>query len=654
MDIRYIRKNMEKQSSTDMMNILKDLVIKSDISTINNFSAVKQYSKGDKVYIKEGRKHKVYVCLVDKPTIGRIIDGEWRHYIESETVIEHHFDPMSVFEERLTVDRPGLFDYKLNFHQFKDKNTFVAAFNSIQPRLRYGIDFTLTSDGVVKFLKPMTVGEKVILEIRHFIGDLFNNLFREVYVEESYTPLGMVRAVPIRYHGYRESSKLEVFDKNGGLLEEGVDYELNRAYIILKKPLGPNETIHITMWNKVMIKPTSYDYVFDENNMIYRLGVNDEAQLTLTEIGDNAIGNPYIELISEDGTIYHCKPTTDKRLIIVPVEPDIILATDKNNYKLSVNNDGEIYLKQVDIDYHKDIFLVSLDNELFELVSTNGELEIKNVMDNNTLANTLNYKNIVADNGDFYELKIDNGVIGAYKKEIDYRDQTPVKYINLVSPNQTNFMFFATDDARLAVRPIYIVDNTSNIIKGDGDSLYYIGMTNEGELYSQEVRSAPFVAEHKKITDTNNNLYTLRVDEEGHIYTSYAYINNGESISITLDSDAKDEYILLLDEKLNLVTHDTKKSTILKDVRTGYEYALYIRNNEIVPVRVQTELVEKDYLSIVKDHKLYKLYIINGVITLENTDIILPEKEDVNIQMTNEAGNIKYNVSVKDNKLNIE
>ena len=257
MDIRYIRKNMEKQSSTDMMNVLKDLVIKSDISTINNFSPVKQYTKGDKVYLKEGRNHRVYVCLVDNPTVGKIVEGEWRHYIENETFDNIKFNPMDIYEKTLIVDKPGLFNYPLDFNQFRSGNTFVAAFNSIQPRLRYGVDFTLTQNGVIKFLNPMTVGEKVILEIRHFIGKLFNNLFREVYVEESFTAIRRLRAIPIRYHGYRESSKLEVFNQNGQLLEEGIDYTLDRAYIILNNHLEAGETLHITMWNKVMIKPTS-------------------------------------------------------------------------------------------------------------------------------------------------------------------------------------------------------------------------------------------------------------------------------------------------------------------------------------------------------------------------------------------------------------
>ena len=654
MDIRYIRKNMEKQSSNDMMNVIKDLVIKSDISTINNFSTVKQYKKGDKVYLKEGKKHRVYVCLVDNPTVGKIIEGEWRHYIENEAYNDIKINPMDLYEEILTIDSPGLFNHKLDFNQFRSGNTFVAAFNSIQPRLRYGVDFTLTSNGVVKFLNPMTVGEKVILEIRHFVGKLFNNLFREVYVEETFTALGKCRGVPIRYHGYRESSKLEIFNQQGQLLEEGIDYELDRAYIILKNALEAGETLHITMWNKVMIKPTSYEYIFDENDNVYKLGVNDEAQLTLTDLGDTAIGNPYIELISEDGTVFHCKVNSDARLVLVQAEPDIILATNKNKYKLSINNKGEVYLQESNEDFYKNIYLVSLDDKLFNLVSDNGELKIENVVNNGILANALKYKNIVADNGDFYELVIENDVLAAKKKEIDYREQTPIKYLNLISPNQTNFMFFATDDAHLAVRPIYIIDNTSNIIRGDGDSLYLIGITNDGELFTQEVRSAPFVAENKQITDVNKNLYEVHVDEYGHLYTLNMNKTTNDVISIMLDSDAKDEYLTILNEDEYLISHDVKRSTILRDVRTGYEYAVYVKNNDFVLVRVQTELLEKDHIKLVNDHKLYELCIMNGVISLINTNIILPEKENVNIKMTNENGDIEYTISVLDDKINIE
>ena len=78
MDIRFIRKSMGKQSIDDMTNIMKDLILKSDISSINNFSELKQYHTGDKVYIKDGKIHRIYVCKVANSTVGKILDNEWK------------------------------------------------------------------------------------------------------------------------------------------------------------------------------------------------------------------------------------------------------------------------------------------------------------------------------------------------------------------------------------------------------------------------------------------------------------------------------------------------------------------------------------------------------------------------------------------------
>ena len=348
MDIRFIRKALGKQSIDDMATIMKDLILKSDISSINNFSELKQYHTGDKVYVKDGKIHRVYVCKVANSTVGKILDTEWRQYIESD-IEGRKMNPIDIYEETGTVDFPR-YEQKLEINDFSLKHDKVAVFNSVQPRLRYGIDFTVTETGVVKFLKSLGLGEKLIFEIRRLNGKIFNNLFREVYVEETYTPLRKTKIVIIKYHGYRESSKLQVFDKDGNLLTLGVDYTLRGNTITLSKWINPGDKIHLTMWNKVMIKPTSKDYIIDDEGNVYKLGVNDDAQLLLTEINGSAIGNPYIELISEDGKLYHCKPTVDKQLSLTRVEPDIILATDNKHYKLSVNSYGSIYLKEVQSD----------------------------------------------------------------------------------------------------------------------------------------------------------------------------------------------------------------------------------------------------------------------------------------------------------------
>ena len=650
MDIRFIRKALGKQSIDDMTSIMKDLILKSDISSINNFSELKQYHTGDKVYIKDGKIHRVYVCKVANSTVGKILDTEWRQYIEGD-IEGRKINPIDIYEETGTVDFPR-YEQKLQINDFNLKHDKVAVFNSVQPRLRYGIDFTVTETGVVKFLDSLGLGEKLIFEIRRLNGKIFNNLFREVYVEETYTPLRKTKIVAIKYHGYRESSKLQVFDKDGNLLTLGVDYTLRGNIITLLKWINPGDKIHLTMWNKVMIKPTSKDYIIDDEGNVYKLGVNDDAQLLLTEINGTAIGNPYIELISEDGKLYHCRPTVDKQLSLTRVEPDIILATDNKHYKLSVNSYGSIYLKEVQSDYHKDMYLVSTDSELYQLLSTNGELNIQAVTNTEILINTLAYKDVVSDDGILYRLTIVDGTLVAVPADVNYNKEKPIKYLNLISASGINFIFFATNDEHLAVRPIYVVDNSSNIILGDDGGLYLIGMTNEGEIFNQEVRTAPFVAEHKQITDSKSNLYEIHINKNKDIYIQDMVKTLDKQIPVTLDSDAKDEYIVFIIDDY-LTTYNTKHSTVLKDIATGYEYMLYVNGDKISTIRVQTELLEKRYLPLSENGKIYKLVVDNGIAKIIDVGVTIPEKEDTVAYLSNENNSSKYKISIVNGQLTI-
>lgn len=650
MDIRFIRKALGKQSIDDMTSIMKDLILKSDISSINNFSELKQYHTGDKVYIKDGKIHRVYVCKVANSTVGKILDSEWRQYIEGD-IEGRKINPIDIYEETGTVDFPR-YEQKLQINDFNLKHDKVAVFNSVQPRLRYGIDFTVTETGVVKFLDSLGLGEKLIFEIRRLNGKIFNNLFREVYVEETYTPLRKTKIVVIKYHGYRESSKLQVFDKDGNLLTLGVDYTLRGNIITLLKWINPGDKIHLTMWNKVMIKPTSKDYIIDDEGNVYKLGVNDDAQLLLTEINGTAIGNPYIELISEDGKLYHCKPTVDKQLSLTRVEPDIILATDNKHYKLSVNSYGSIYLKEVQSDYHKDMYLVSTDSELYQLLSTNGELNIQAVTNTEILINTLAYKDVVSDDGVLYRLTIVDGTLVAVPADINYNKEKPIKYLNLISASGINFIFFATNDEHLAVRPIYVVDNSSNIILGDDGGLYLIGMTNEGEIFNQEVRTAPFVAEHKQITDSKSNLYEIHINKNKDIYIQDMVKTLDKQIPVTLDSDAKDEYIVFIIDDY-LTTYNTKHTTVVKDIATGYEYMLYVNGDKISTIRVQTELLEKRYLPLSENGKIYKLVVDNGIVKIIDVGVTIPEKEDTVAYLSNVDNSSKYKISIVNGQLTI-
>lgn len=649
MDIRFIKKSTEKISTENLMKIMSDVIMLSNFEVIENFDKYKTYSMNDKVYLKYKNRHRVFICQ-ENSVQGEFDISKWRPYLKKEEE-KINLNQLDTFEETIVVDREGLFDYKIKLDDFKYKNTSVAAFNSINPRLRYGIDFTFTSDGVVKFLKPFNIGEKIILEIRRLNGKLFNNMFKEVYVEETYIPLKTTKSVPIRYHGYSSTSKLEIFTKSGKLLEEGLDYRLDHNIIILNEPIEYGDRLSITMWNKVMITITSDNYIIDELGNFYKLNISDTAQLILEDVDDdNILSKGYIDLISDNGTPYRCSATSKGQLILREVEPDIILSLDNKKYKICVNTNGELYLEEVDIDFYKNIYLISADDILYELCVKDGKLDIEQIT-SSPIIDALEYKHIVSDDNRIYEITIDNGRLLLKEIPNPHREENPIEYMNLISPSGINFMFFATNDGHIAVRCVYIVDNESNVIVGDNGILYYIGMTNEGDLFTQKLYGAPFAAEHKLITDGNGVEYEIHIDNDECIYFEATGKVAGSVVTVTLDSDAKDSYICNISEGY-LNSYPYSKSSILKDIKTGFEYKLYVDNNELKIARVQTELIEKDYIPLITSNKFYKLVINNSKIELQDTGIILPEKEDVNFKLNDLNGTNEYVINV-DNHGNI-
>lgn len=641
MDIRFIRKNTEKNSPDNLMMVLHDLIMKTDMEAIENYDPEKTYSKDDKVYLKYKDKHRVFICNSNNVT-GEFDISRWRPFLkqDSKTVTMNQLD---TFEETITVNTNRPFDYKIKLDDFKYKNTTVAAFNSVTPRLRYGKDFRFTSDGVVKFLESFNVGERIILEIRRLNGNLFNNMFKEVYVEETYIPMKKTKFIPIQYHGYTSSSKLEIFDKDSNLLEEGIDYTLDRAFVILKKPINAGDKMTVTMWNKVMITVTSDDYIMDELGNFYKLCINDYARLRLEEVDDVVLSKGYIDLIADDGTYYRCTANSKKQLVLSDVEPDVLLASDGKKFKICINENGEIYLTEVEIDSYKNIYLISTDENIYELFPDNGVLNAAK-LNASGITEALEGKHIVSDDNRVYEIFMQGDEIFLKELISPHHKENPIQYLNLISESGLNFMFFAANDGHIAVRCTYIVDNNSNVILGDDGCLYYLGMTNEGEFYTQLLRGAPLVAEHKIITDNQLIEYEVHVDEQQSLYFIPTGNTTGQIINLTLDSDAKDAYICGLIDGY-FISYPYSQSSILKDVKTGMEYRIFIEEGEFKTARIPTELIEKDYIPLVKSNKFYKLVIRNGKVELDDTNIILPQKDDTDFIITNQDGSVQYTIS---------
>ena len=643
MDIRYIKKSTEKLSPDNMMNVINDIITKSDLEVIENYNVNKLYNRGDKVYIKNKDKHRVYVC--EGKTKGDFDISKWRPYLKKDDN-RMTVNQLYTYEEKIIVDRYGLFDHKIKLDNFKYDNTSVAVFSSITPRLRYGIDFLFTSDGVVKFLKPMNKGEKLILEIRILNGKLFNNLFREVYVEETYIPVKRTKFIPIRYHGYRSSSKIELFGKDGKLYEEGIDYTLDHNYIIMKDYINPGTLMSVTMWNEVMITVTSDNYIMDELGNYYKLNITDSAQLSLDDIDDdNILSKGYIDLMSEDGTLYRCRATSEHHLILQEVEPDIILATDDKKYRISVNIEGQLYVQEVESDYYKNIYIISTDKSIYELCVVDGILDTKQVVSSG-IGEALENKHILSDDGKVYEITLNGEEILLNLVETSFETEQPVEYVNLISPSGMNFMFFSTNDAHLAVRCNYVVDNNVNVILGDNGDLYYLGMTNEGDFYIQRILAAPYVAEQRLITDEQGVEYELHIDEDEYIYFTPTGRNTGNTIPLILESDAKDTYICILSGS-DLISYPESQSSILKDIKTGFTYKVFVDNNKNLDMkRIDTEYVEKDFIEFVTSNKQYKMVINDGVIEVIETGIILPQKSDTEFKIKDEYDSKEYVIYV--------
>ena len=90
MDIRYIKKSAEKLSPDNIMSIINDFVMKTDLEVIQNYDPNKTYYKNDKVYLKYNDKHRVFICNTTTVT-GEFDISKWRPFFKKETKITSNY-----------------------------------------------------------------------------------------------------------------------------------------------------------------------------------------------------------------------------------------------------------------------------------------------------------------------------------------------------------------------------------------------------------------------------------------------------------------------------------------------------------------------------------------------------------------------------------
>ena len=171
MSIKYIKENLKKFDHDNLISFLFDIVIRGGIDNVYDFDANKEYILDEKVYVKDSHgTHHIYKCIVDKATVGDIIQGEWIDLIQSfrkpivtdETVVTE----INIKEEVIisTIENQNTFE--LNVVGISDGDYTAVIFHPEYGRLTKN-DFKLIGKTIVlnNEFKVKNIGEKLIVDL---------------------------------------------------------------------------------------------------------------------------------------------------------------------------------------------------------------------------------------------------------------------------------------------------------------------------------------------------------------------------------------------------------------------------------------------------------------------------------------------------------
>ena len=171
MSIKYIKENLKKFDHDNLISFLFDIVIRGGIDSVHDFDINREYFLDEKVYIKDvNGTHHIYKCIVDKATVGDIVQGEWIDLIQSfrkpivteETIITE----INIKEEVLVSTINNQVVFELKDAGINDGDYTVVVFHPEHGRLAKS-DFRLTGNSIVlnDEFKVKNIGEKLIIDL---------------------------------------------------------------------------------------------------------------------------------------------------------------------------------------------------------------------------------------------------------------------------------------------------------------------------------------------------------------------------------------------------------------------------------------------------------------------------------------------------------
>lgn len=169
--IEYIKSTLNKLDNDNLLNFLLDIITCGGIDTVEDYNPEKQYRKDEKVYYQdEDEMHHIYICTVDKPTIGEIYDDEWIDLLQYfRRPIINPGDVVSNFEmieEIITSSASNQTTFTITTPGVENKMYTVIVYHPVHGRLAK-TDFTLVGRNIK--LKPefsvTTLGSKLIVDL---------------------------------------------------------------------------------------------------------------------------------------------------------------------------------------------------------------------------------------------------------------------------------------------------------------------------------------------------------------------------------------------------------------------------------------------------------------------------------------------------------
>lgn len=165
MNIRYVKSNLNKLYNDNLIKFLYDITLQ-DTTNIDSYEEGKIYNLNEKIYLQNDNVHQVFQCIVSKSS-GLFIDNEWEHILDITYDSIEKISNLIIKEEMFIIDETTINGIQTKLDFIQENSTFALYCG----KKRYCINHDFKVDKkVITFNKPFNIGDKIILEVREFIG----------------------------------------------------------------------------------------------------------------------------------------------------------------------------------------------------------------------------------------------------------------------------------------------------------------------------------------------------------------------------------------------------------------------------------------------------------------------------------------------------